>query len=112
MVVGMSVFTTVATEVANGTAPMAALSGRLDIDGNGTLGLPDALGWLLLGAMGVLGIAAVTGVAFAGVAAAAHGLGRIVRRARIGTSPDEPHPERSYYPPLPDAAGSRGGRAR
>lgn len=75
----MTALTTVATELAGGATPIAGLRGSLDINDNGHLGWPDALAWSFLATVGLLGVAVVTGMAFAGVTLAAHGLGRVGR---------------------------------
>jgi hypothetical protein len=58
-------------------APSAALAGAADINDNGSLGWPDLLAWLFFGAVGLLGVAVVAGVAFGGAAVAVHEIRRM-----------------------------------
>jgi hypothetical protein len=64
--------------------PVARLRAGLDLNGDGALGWPDALAWLLIGTVALLGLAVVFGMTFAGVTVSAHGLGRIRRAAPDG----------------------------
>lgn len=66
------------------STPVTDLRAALDINGNGTLGWPDALAWLFFATVGLLGVAVVVGTVFAGLAATVHGMARVGRSARGG----------------------------
>jgi hypothetical protein len=90
----MNVIHAVVTQMTTVATPAADLRGALDLNDNGHLGWPDALGWLLFATVGLLGVGVVTGMAFAGVTAVAHGLGRIGRTA---LSPTRRHGRRAPW---------------
>lgn len=58
----------------------------LDLNDNGRLAMPDLMGWVLFGTVGVLSVLVLTGVLFTGVVGAGHGVAAAGRVAMRGVA--------------------------